>query len=266
MEPDSDAPRFEPIDRNQAVLEPLDIEALIARDHPARSIWDLLGRLDLSRFSAEIRSVRGHAGRNAWEPRLLIAMWIYAYSRGISSAREIERQCAYEPAFRWLTGLKAVNHHTLSDFRAGHGEALQNLFVQVLGVLTMEKLVTLERVTVDGTKVRACVNKKTFSRAQKIREHLKLARQHVEELQRDEAEQRKRGRQAAAQRRAARERVERLGRRWRRWSGCRRRRNGIATSPARLRPPMRTRSSCARRTTGWPPGTTCNLLPTVSTN
>lgn len=210
MQPDSDAPRFEPIDRNQVVLEPLDIEALIAHDHPARSIWDLLGRLDLSRFSAEIRSVEGHAGRNAWEPRLLIAMWIYAYSRGISSAREIERQCSHEPAFRWLTGLKVVNHHTLSDFRVEHGEALQNLFVQVLGILSMEKLITLERVTVDGTKVRACVNKKTYSRAHKIREHLKLARRHVEDLQREEAEQQKRGRQAAAQRRAARERVERL--------------------------------------------------------
>jgi len=103
-----------------------------------------------------------------------------------------------------------VNHHTLSDFRVGHGEALQKLFVQVLGILTMEKLVTLERVTVDGTKVRACVNKKTFSRAHKIREHLKLARQHVEKLQQEEAEQEKRGRQAAARKRAARERVERL--------------------------------------------------------
>jgi transposase len=210
VEPINLPPRFEPIDRQQVVLEPLDIEQLIPEEHPARSIWEVLGRVDLSRFSADVKSVAGHAGRNVWEPRLLIAMWIYAYSRGISSAREIERQCAYEPALRWLTGLKVVNHHTLSDFRVGHGEALQNLFVQVLGILMVEKLVTLERVTVDGTKVRACVNKKTFSRASKIREHLKLAREHVEELQREESEQEKRGRQAAARKRAAGERVARL--------------------------------------------------------
>lgn len=206
----NDLPRFEPIDRQQVVLEPLDIEQLIPGDHAARSVWELLGRLDLSRFVGDVKSVEGHAGRNVWEPRLLIAIWIYAYSRGISSAREIERQCAHEPALRWLTGLKVINHHTLSDFRVKHGEALQNLFVQVLGILTMEKLVTLERVTVDGTKVRACVNKKTFSRAHKIHEHLQLARQHVETLQQEEAEQEKRGKQAAARKRAARERVERL--------------------------------------------------------
>jgi transposase len=108
VETHSDAPRFEPINRQQVVLEPLDVEALIPPDHTARNVWELLGRMDLSRFAGEIKSVRGHAGRNAWESRLLIAMWIYAYSRGISSAREIERQCAYEPAFRWLTGLNAV--------------------------------------------------------------------------------------------------------------------------------------------------------------
>lgn len=209
MHPDN-PPRYEPIDRQQIVLEPLDIQQLIPEDHAARSIWAMLGRLDLAGFAAEVKSVEGHAGRNVWEPRLLIAMWIYAYSRGISSAREIERQCGHEPAFRWLTGLKVVNHHTLSDFRVQHGEALQNLFVQVLGILTMEKLVTLERVAVDGTKVRAHVNKKTFSRAQKIREHLTVAQAHVEELQREEAEQEKRGRQAAARRRAAREKLERL--------------------------------------------------------
>ena len=176
------------MDRKQIVLEPLDIEQLIPEDHAARNIGGILGGLDLSRFLGDVKSVEGHAGRNTWEPRLLIAMWIYAYSRGISSAREMERQCTYEPALRWLTGLKVVNHHTLSDFRVQHGDALQNLFVQVLGILSMEKLVTLERVTVDGTKVRACVNKKTFSRAHKIREHLKVAREHVEALQQEEAE------------------------------------------------------------------------------
>lgn len=203
-------PRFEPINRQQVVLEPLDVEELIPSDHAARNIWEILGRLDLSGFLGEVKSVAGHAGRNLWEPRLLIALWVYSYARGVSSARQIERECHYEPGLRWLTGLQIVNHHTLSDFRVSHGEALQKLFVQVLGILTMEKLVTLERVTVDGTKVRACVNKKTFSRAQKIREHLKLARQHVEQLQREEAEQEKGTRQAAARRRAVRERAERL--------------------------------------------------------
>lgn len=207
---EKDSPRFEAINRNQVVLTPLDVEKLIPLNHAARNLWEFLGRLDLSQFSADIKSVEGGAGRSAWDPRLLIAVWLYAYSRGISSAREIERESEYEPGLRWLAGLKVINHHTLSDFRVKHGEALQELFVQVLGILTMEKLITLERVTVDGTKVRACANKKTFRRADKIREHMRLARKHLKHLQEQEAEQDKRGREEAARERGARERVQRL--------------------------------------------------------
>lgn len=204
------APRVEPINRDQMILAPVNVERLIPQGHPARNIWEFLGRLDLSRFAEGIKSVEGHAGRNVWDPRLLIAIWLYGYSRGISSAREIERQSEYEPALQWLTGLRVVNHHTLSDFRVRHGQALQELFEQVLGILLMEKLVSLERVTVDGTKVRAHVNKKTYRRQDKIREHLRVARKHLKELQKDEGEQEKRGRQEGARQRAAEERVERL--------------------------------------------------------
>jgi transposase len=202
-------PRFEPINRNQFVLRSIDVEALIEADHPARNIWEVLGELDLSRFAARVKVIQGRAGRNAWDPRLLIGMWLYAYSRGISSAREIERQCVYEPGLQWLTGLQVVNHHTLSDFRVEQGEELQHLFVQVLAMLHLKKLIVLERVTQDGTKIRANVNKKTFNRAAKIRAHLEVAEQQVAQMQ-AEQEQEQRGRRAAAQKRAKREREQNL--------------------------------------------------------
>jgi len=81
------------------VLRTLDVELLIDDDHSARSIWELVGLLDLSLYYAQIASVQGRAGREHTDPQLLISLWLYAYSRGISSAREIARQCEYEPAF-----------------------------------------------------------------------------------------------------------------------------------------------------------------------
>jgi transposase len=202
-------PRFEPIDRQQLVLRTVDVEQLIEANHPARNIWDFLGELDLSRFAADVKSVEGRAGRNAWDPRLLISIWLYAYSRGMTSAREIERECNYEPGLQWLTGLQVVNHHTLSDFRVQQGEALKQLFVQVLGILHLKKLITLERVTQDGTKVRANVNKKTFTRESKIRAHLQLAEDQVKQMEAAE-EQENRTRRGAAKQRAERERKEQL--------------------------------------------------------
>src|SRR5690242_11287592 len=112
---DSGLPRLRVVDRAQMCWHVVDVERLIEDDHPARAVWELVGRLDLTSFLSPIGSFEGQAGRPAFDPQLLISVWLYAYSRGISSAREIARRCEYEPAFQWLTRLDVVNHHTLSD-------------------------------------------------------------------------------------------------------------------------------------------------------
>ena len=208
--PSAPAPRYIPVDRKQLRLEPLDVDRLIDEHHPARKIWRVVEQLDLSRFDSEARAVEGVAGRPSHSPQVLVAVWIYAYSRGLHSARELERQMRYEPGLRWLAGLDVINHHSLSDFRVSHGEALRELFEQVLAMLTMKGLITLERVAVDGTKIRADVGKKSFGKRAKIERHLELAREHLDELERAERDEHATQRQQAARRRAAREREQRL--------------------------------------------------------
>ena len=104
--------RLKPINREQMVLRAVEVEKLVAEDHEVRAIWEFVGRLDLSQYYEDIEVVEGEAGRPALEPRLMISLWIYAYSKGVSSAREISRLCEYDPAYQWLTGLKAINYHT----------------------------------------------------------------------------------------------------------------------------------------------------------
>jgi transposase len=205
------SPRLASIDRSQLLLHSIDVEKLIDEDHCARAIWELIGRLDLSRYHAKIAAVEGHAGRDHTAPQLLISLWLYAYSQGVSSAREIARRCAFEPGFEWLCGLQAVSHRTLSGFRSSHKEALDHLFVQVVGMLSAEGLITMERVTLDGTKIKANASGNTFRRKDKIEAHLALAREQVQKMNEQAAEEEKTAsRRAAAKRRAARQRESRL--------------------------------------------------------
>ena len=204
-------PRLASVDRSQLLLHSIDVERLIDEDHCARAIWELIGRLDLSRYHAEIAAVEGHAGRDHTAPQLLISLWLYAYSQGVSSAREVARRCAFEPGFQWLCGLKAISHRTLSGFRSDHKEALDNLFVQVVGMLSAEGLITMQRVTLDGTKIKANASGNTFRRKDKIEAHLALAREQVQKMGEQAAEEEKTAkRRAAAKRRSARQRVSRL--------------------------------------------------------
>jgi transposase len=203
------APRFQPVNRNQLGWHTVDVEKLVGPDHLVRAIWELTGRLDLTRFSADVKAVDGVAGRPAYDPRLLISLWVYAYSQKVSSAREVERRCGYDPAYQWLTGMQEVNHHTLSDFRIQHQEALDQLFAQLLAVLEQEELISLETVVHDGTKVKAAASGNSFHREKTLRAHLEAARQRVQEMG-DPREEEFSQRVAAARERAAREKVERL--------------------------------------------------------
>jgi len=201
-------PRFKRVERGQSVFRAVVIEELIEPEHPARAVWEFTGELDLSGYCEPVKAIQGVAGREPWDVRLLMSLWIYAYSRAIGSAREIARRCEYDPAFQWLTGLEKINYHTLADFRVAHGEALGELFAQVLGVLSADGLVTLERVMHDGTKIQACAGGDSFRREGTLQAHLKAAREQVAAMgdPRQEATARQRG----ARDRVRRERTQRL--------------------------------------------------------
>src|SRR5207248_2002701 len=72
------------IDRQQTMLVTICVEELIAADHKARAIWELAGRMDLTRFTQSVRTTAGCAGRPVWDPQLMVSLWVYAYSEGIS--------------------------------------------------------------------------------------------------------------------------------------------------------------------------------------
>jgi transposase len=206
------APRLRMANRQQVRLEAVDLDSRIEPDHPARAIWRVLEPLNLVRFYQPIKALEGKPGQDATDPRILIALWLYAISEGVSSAREIARLCERHDAYRWLCGGVSVNHHMISDFRKDHGDALDDLFSQVLGVLMHKRLVSLHRIAQDGMRVRASAGAASFHREPTLQRCLDEAKARVAELQ-AQAEQNDPERSArvkAAQERAARQREARV--------------------------------------------------------
>jgi transposase len=207
--PISKQPLIRHVNRQQMSWRAVDVEHLISEDHPARAIWTLVGRLNLSAFYQAIESSTEEGGRPAIDPQLLISLWVYAYSQGIGSAREVARRCEYDPAFQWLTGWEEVNYHTLADFRVEKHKELDELFTQVLAALSQEGLITLEQVMQDGTKIKAQASSRSYCQEETIREHLERARRHVAEMG-DPRNEESSPKAKQAQVRARREQQERL--------------------------------------------------------
>jgi transposase len=159
--PISKQPLIRHVNRQQMSWRAVDVQHLISEEHPARAIWTLVGRLNLSAFYQAIESSTEEGGRPAIDPQLLISLWVYAYSQGIGSAREVAPRSEYDPVFQWLTGWEEVNYHALADFRVEKHKELDELFTQVLAALSQEGLITLEQVM--QTKIQEVAQRSTQS-------------------------------------------------------------------------------------------------------
>ena len=207
-----EAVRLREPNRKQLLMRAEDLDSLIGPEHVARAIWRVLERMDLRRFYQAIKAREGSAGRDATDPKMLLALWLYGLSEGINSARELERLSQAHAAYRWICGGVSVNYHTLSDFRSGAGAALDELMGQVLAVLMHQRVLKLYRVAQDGTRVRASAGSASFRRKHTLERCLKEARAHLAVLAREaaHAESSPSARVEAARQRAAREQTQRV--------------------------------------------------------
>jgi len=207
-----DKPRLRVPIRDQVEMRWASLDELLEADHPVRIVWAAVCRLDLTSWLSEIKAVRGHVGRDATDPRLLVALWVFATLKGIGSARELARLCGECLPYQWLCGGVSVNYHMLSDFRSQGGAKWDKLLTQIVAVLLDAGLVKMDRIAQDGMKVRASAGKSSFRRRGRLEECLEEARQQVETLKQlaeEDGEDLTR-RQRAARERAARERQERV--------------------------------------------------------
>lgn len=201
-------------ERRQIQWRPLSLDQLIPGDHRARLVWSYVESLDLSPLYDGIEAVEGSAGRDAVDPQILFALWMFATIESVSSARQLSRLCKRDLAYLWICGGVGVNHHLLSDFRTAHGRFLDQLLSDTIATLLHQGLVKLEVVAQDGVRVRANAGSDSFRREKTLNDHLQRTREHVQKL-REESENESQpnatnARQKAARERAARQREERI--------------------------------------------------------
>jgi transposase len=139
--------------REQAFLMPPSLLEWVPEDHLVWTILEAVEEMDLSDFYADYR-LDGH-GRPAYDPKMMVALLLYAYARGNRSSRGIERACVEDVAYRVICSNLVPDHSTIAEFRVRHQAALAEVFTGVLGLCRRAGLVSVGVVAIDGTKVGA---------------------------------------------------------------------------------------------------------------
>jgi transposase len=147
---------FRPWQPEQGQLLPQYTREALGERHLSCFFADLASVLD---FSPILRAYTKECGQPPYHPVMMTLLLMYAYARGVTSSREIERRCETDLAFRYLAAGERPDHDTLCTFRVRHLEAFGALFVDTLRVATQAGLKKVGHLSVDGTKVKANASK-----------------------------------------------------------------------------------------------------------
>jgi transposase len=165
---------------DQGLLLPPSLDDWLPAEHVARFIADLVDEhLDLSRIHAAYTEVRGGP---PYDPRLMVRILLYGYTTGVRSSRAIERRCVDDVPFRWLAAGSAPDYRAIARFRKRHLSALGHLFVAALALCQAAGMVSLGRVALDGTKVRANASKRKAMSYARMTEKEKILAAEVSAL------------------------------------------------------------------------------------
>ncbi|WP_181725755.1 transposase, partial [Nocardia gipuzkoensis] len=143
-----------PVLRDQPMLLPIDMHEWLPSDHLAWFVLEIVEVLDTSVLEWATRR-RGGAGAAGYDPRMLLALMVYAYCQGVRSSRQIERMCVTDVAFRVLCAQDGPDHTTIARFRAQARDVFSDLFSQVLMIAADAGLGRFGTVAIDGTKIAA---------------------------------------------------------------------------------------------------------------
>jgi transposase len=121
--------------------------------HLAWFVLDTVAALDTCGLHGRYRT--GGVGRAAYDPDMLLALVVYAWSQQVRSSRRIARLCETDVAFRVICADDIPHHATVSRFIAGCQDAVGGLFAQVLALCAEAGLVRLGLVALDGVKIAA---------------------------------------------------------------------------------------------------------------
>ena len=167
-----------PVEYAQSVMFPSNVFDLLPDDHECYLYHDLFQQIDTTTLEANY----SRKGQNAYHPKLIISILIYAYSRGVFSSREIERRCNEDLSFMYIAQMNCPNFRVLSDFRKDNADFFHDCFKQTVLLAMALGLASLGHISLDGSKFKASSSKHKAMSYGRLKEKEKELTQEIEAL------------------------------------------------------------------------------------
>lgn len=167
-----------PVEYDQHLLFPSNVFDLLPEGHDCYVYSTLFGHLNSSALESEY----SRQGQNAYHPKLIVGILIYAYSRGVFSSRQIERRCNEDLSFMHIAQMNCPNFRVLSDFRKENADFFHDCFKQTVKLALELKLASLGHISLDGSKFKADSSKHKAMSYKRLKEKEQALSTEIDEL------------------------------------------------------------------------------------
>ena len=162
--------------RFQATLFPESLDDYIADDNPVRAIDAFVDGLDLKALGFE-RAEPAATGRPAYEPAVMLKIYVYGYMNRLKSTRILEQETHRNVDLLWLTGRLMPDHKTIGEFRRKNRKAIRRVCMAFVEICRKLDLFSGVIVAIDGSKFKGVNSRdKNFTR-----KSIKRRKQHLQE-------------------------------------------------------------------------------------
>jgi len=168
----------DPEEFKQRKLFAQNIFDLLPQDDDCFIYEDIFSQIDTSALEKKYSM----SGQNAYHPRLITAILIYAYSQGIFSSRKIEARCKKDLSFMYISHLNCPNFRVLSDFRKDNWQFFKDCFVKSVAIAKSLGMVSLGHISLDGSKFYANTSKYKAASYKRLNENYKKLECEIEDL------------------------------------------------------------------------------------
>lgn len=166
-------------DRNQVQLYTGTLNELIGEENPVRVIDAFVDSLNLEELDIQ-HAKPEQTGRPAYDPHILLKLYIYGYFNRIRSSRRLMIECGRNIELFYLLGRLKPDFRTISDFRKGNAKAIKNVFKAFTRVCMELNLYGKDLVAIDGSKFRAVNGRKKMYNEEILKKKLARIEENVE--------------------------------------------------------------------------------------
>ncbi len=199
---------FYKYNRSQLVLYSSGLDDRVPKTDKSRFIVKLVSHLNLDVLYARY----SHQGNDAYPPDVMLALWFYAYSNGVSSTRVLEELCRYDARYIYVSADLTPDHSTLSRFRKANLDLLEQYFIQLIKLSQKNKLSDFKDISIDSTKLKASASKKQSTDSDRLSGRIDAVRAQIRDYMArcDLSEYREEGQADLGEVRSEIERLKRL--------------------------------------------------------